>query len=88
MKTEGLSFAHDDHFGYLTTCPSNIGTGLKYNVYLKLPNLTKDRRFPTIIKDLHLTMNEIMDPDAEAFKDCIDISNRDRIGKTEVCFDL
>ncbi|CAF0952148.1 unnamed protein product [Adineta ricciae] len=84
MKTEGISFAHDDHFGYLTTCPSNIGTGLKYNVYLKLPNLTKDRRFPTIIKDLHLTMNEIMDPDAEAFKDCIDVSNQDRIGKTEI----
>jgi len=29
-------------------------------------------------------MEEIMDPDPEAFKDCLDISNRDRIGKTEV----
>ncbi len=85
MKNEDTSFAHDDHFGYLTTCPANIGTGLKYNVFLKLTNLTKDMRLPTIIKDLNLTMDEIMDPDPGAFKDCIDISNRDRIGKTEVC---
>jgi len=84
MKNEEITFSHDDHFGYLTTCPANIGTGLKYNVFLKLPNLTKDMRLPTIIKDLNLTMEEIMDPDPEAFKDCLDISNRDRIGKTEV----
>ncbi|CAF3834862.1 unnamed protein product, partial [Rotaria magnacalcarata] len=84
MKDEGVSFAHDDHFGYLTTCPANIGTGLKINVYIKLPLLTKDFRLPTIIKDLKLTMEEIMDPDTEGFKDCIDISNRDRIGKTEI----
>ncbi|CAF4202753.1 unnamed protein product, partial [Rotaria sp. Silwood2] len=84
MKNEGISFANDDHFGYLTTCPANIGTGLKINVYLKLPLLTKDLRLPTIIKDLNLTMDEIMDPDVEGFKDCIDISNRDRIGKTEI----
>lgn len=86
MKTEGISFAHDDHFGYLTTCPASIGTGLKYNVFLKLPNLTKDMRLPTLIRDLNLTVSEIMDPDPGAFKDCIDISNRDRIGKTEVRF--
>ncbi|UJR13748.1 hypothetical protein I4U23_000758 [Adineta vaga] len=84
MKNEGISFAHDDHFGYLTTCPASIGTGLKYNVFLKLPHLTKDKRFPTIIKDLNLTMNEIMDPAFDTFKDCIDVSNRDRIGKTEI----
>lgn len=88
MKTEGISFAHDDHFGYLTTCPANIGTGLKYNVFLKLPNLTKDMRLPTLVRELNLTMNEIMDPDPSVFKDCIDISNRDRIGKTEVSFRL
>ena len=79
-----MSFAHDDHFGYLTTCPVNIGTGLKYNIFLKLPQLTKDMRLPALMKDLHLKMEEIMDPDAETFKDCIDVSNLDRIGKTEV----
>jgi len=86
MKNEDISFAHDDHFGYLTTCPANIGTGLKYNIFLKLPHLTKDMRLPTIVKNLNLTMDEIMDPDPGVFKDCIDISNYHRIGKTEVCF--
>lgn len=86
MKSNGLSFAHDEHFGYLTTCPANIGTGLKYNVFLKLPHLTKDLRLAALMKDLHLKMEEIMDPDTDGFKDCIDVSNIDRIGKTEVRF--
>ena len=85
LKSDGVSFAHDDHYGYLTTSPANIGTGLKYNIFVKLPNLAKDMRLATIMRGLNLNMEEIMDPDAEAFKDCIDVSNRDRIGKTEVC---
>ena len=79
MKDENVDFAHDDHFGYLTTSPVNIGTGLKYNIYLKLPLLTKDTRLATLIKNLNLIM---IDQSSE----CIDISNRDRIGKTEVRF--
>lgn len=32
-------FAHDDHLGYITTCPSNLGTGLRASVHIKLPKL-------------------------------------------------
>ncbi|CAF1123476.1 unnamed protein product [Didymodactylos carnosus] len=84
MNSNDLAFAHDDHFGFLTTCPVNIGTGLKYNIYLKLPNLAKDIRLPTIIKELNLNMEEIIGLDDKVSDDCIDISNKDRIGKTEV----
>ena len=84
MKQDDVSFAHDDHFGYLTTCPANIGTGLKYNVFVKLPLLSQHNQLAGIMKTLNLRMDEIMDPDVETFKDCLDISNIDRIGKTEV----
>ncbi len=34
---EKLSFAYDSEFGYLTECPTNIGTGLRASVMLHLP---------------------------------------------------
>ena len=32
-------FARDDHLGYITSCPSNLGTGLRASVHIKLPKL-------------------------------------------------
>ena len=39
---EGISFATSTKYGYVTSCPSNLGTGMRASVHLKLPNLTKD----------------------------------------------
>jgi len=38
----GIAFARDDQYGYVTSCPSNLGTGMRASVHVKLPNLTKD----------------------------------------------
>ena len=32
-------FSHDEQFGYITSCPTNIGTGLRASVHIALPNL-------------------------------------------------
>jgi len=32
-------FAHDDHLGYITSCPTNLGTGMRASVHIKLPKL-------------------------------------------------
>jgi len=34
-------FANTDHFGYIATCPTNMGTGLRASVHIKLPKLAK-----------------------------------------------
>ena len=34
-------FAHDDHLGYITSCPTNLGTALRGSVHIKLPHLGK-----------------------------------------------
>ena len=34
-------FAHDDHLGYITSCPTNCGTALRASVHIKLPLLGK-----------------------------------------------
>jgi len=38
----GLSFAHSEKYGYVTSCPSNLGTGMRASVHVKIPNLTAD----------------------------------------------
>lgn len=39
--SECVPFAYDDAFGYLTACPTNLGTGLRASVMLFLPALTR-----------------------------------------------
>merc|ERR1719384_2741180 len=38
----GVKFARSDKYGYVTSCPSNLGTGMRASVHVKLPNLTSD----------------------------------------------
>ncbi|ERG67239.1 MULTISPECIES: protein arginine kinase [Exiguobacterium] len=49
---ESLPYAFDEQLGYLTTCPSNIGTGLRASVMLHLPGLTLTGRITPILKEL------------------------------------
>merc|ERR1719172_577587 len=39
---EGVDFAKDDTYGYVTSCPTNLGTGMRASVHVKIPNLTSD----------------------------------------------
>ena len=39
---EGIEFAKDDKYGYITSCPSNLGTGMRASVHVKIPKLTSD----------------------------------------------
>eukprot|EP00512_Aurantiochytrium_limacinum_P005172 CAMPEP_0171497014 /NCGR_PEP_ID=MMETSP0958-20121227/7027_1 /TAXON_ID=87120 /ORGANISM="Aurantiochytrium limacinum, Strain ATCCMYA-1381" /LENGTH=412 /DNA_ID=CAMNT_0012031191 /DNA_START=119 /DNA_END=1357 /DNA_ORIENTATION=+ len=38
---DGIEFAKGE-YGYVTSCPSNLGTGMRASVHIKIPNLTKD----------------------------------------------
>jgi creatine kinase len=39
---DGINFAKSDKYGYITSCPSNLGTGMRASVHVKVPNLTSD----------------------------------------------
>jgi len=39
---DGIKFARSENYGYITSCPSNLGTGMRASVHIKIPNLTKD----------------------------------------------
>lgn len=40
-SVDGIAFATHPNFGYVTSCPSNLGTGMRASVHIKCPNLTK-----------------------------------------------
>lgn len=44
----------NEHLGYILTCPSNLGTGLRAGVHVKLPNLSKHEMFGEVLKRLRL----------------------------------
>mmetsp|Transcript_16271 Transcript_16271/g.19276 ORF Transcript_16271/g.19276 Transcript_16271/m.19276 type:complete len:418 (+) Transcript_16271:118-1371(+) len=41
-KIDGIEFAKDERYGYITSCPSNLGTGMRASVHIRIPNLTAD----------------------------------------------
>lgn len=38
-----VKFARDDHLGYITSCPTNLGTAMRASVHIKLPKLMADK---------------------------------------------
>merc|ERR1719259_737779 len=40
LKKEGYDFMHNDHLGWVLTCPSNLGTGLRAGAMVKVPHVS------------------------------------------------
>lgn len=49
MKESGKEFMWNDHLGFILTCPSNLGTGIRAGVHVKLPSLAKHGKFNDIL---------------------------------------
>ena len=79
IEQGGNEFAYNDHHGYIANCPSNIGTGVRASVHIKLPQFGANARFDEALTKLRLSKN-VVDAEAGVF----DISNSDRIGFSEV----
>ncbi len=84
IKGAGKEFMWNEHLGFVLTCPSNLGTGLRAGVHVKLPKLCTDPRFPGILKALRLQKRGTGGVDTEATGGTFDISNMDRLGFSEV----
>merc|ERR1712151_573454 len=81
VKAEGYDFMHNDHLGYILTCPSNLGTGLRASIMVKVPLLSKREDFKKILGDMKLQARGGAGVDsAENPEGIFDISNADRIG--------
>ena len=84
IKKDGKEFMWNEHLGFILTCPSNLGTGLRAGVHLKIPLLSKHDKFASILKNLRLQKRGTGGVDTAATDGTFDISNSDRLGFSEV----
>jgi len=83
MKTMGYEYMYSDHLGYLLTCPSNFGTGIRAGVHIKIPLLSKHEKFGEILAKLRLQKRGTGGVDKMDDSGWFDISNNDRLGFSE-----
>lgn len=83
---EKYPYAFDERFGYLTACPTNVGTGLRASVMLHLPALTisgKIRRLIRSIIQLGYSVRGLYGEGSEALGNIYQISNQRTMGTSE-----
>ena len=80
-----IKFAFSEHLGYITSCPTNLGTAMRASVHIALPKLVKDmERFKTITDKHHLQIRGVHGEHSQSEGGIYDISNKRRLGITEV----
>lgn len=83
---ERVEFAYDRRFGFLTACPTNVGTGIRVSVMLHLPalKLTKEiERVARAARDMRLAVRGMHGEGTDAVGDLYQLSNQTTLGKTE-----
>src|SRR2546421_6351035 len=81
-----LDFAFHARFGYLTACPTNVGTGIRVSVMLHLPALKLTGEIEKVFraaKELKLAVRGLYGEGTEATGDFYQISNQTTLGKSE-----
>jgi len=84
LKAEGYDFMHDKNLGWVLTCPSNLGTGLRAGTMVKLPKLSARSDWKQLISCMGLQVRGTGGVDTASTGGTWDVSNADRIGKGEV----
>jgi len=81
-----LEYAFDEHYGYLTACPTNVGTGLRVSVMLHLPALIMTRQINRLLGALSqvgLAVRGLYGEGSEIVGNLVQISNQVTLGHSE-----
>ncbi|KGM93897.1 protein arginine kinase [Clostridium botulinum] len=81
-----LDYAFDEKLGYITSCPTNIGTGLRASVMIHLPILTLNKEIVRIlngITQVGMTIRGLYGEGSRAYGNLYQISNQITLGRTE-----
>ncbi len=82
----GLTYAFSPRFGYLTACPTNVGTGMRASVMLHLPALAFSRHIQKVFQAVHtmsLAVRGLFGEGTEPMGDLYQISNQVTLGRPE-----
>lgn len=83
---KNLDVAYSKKFGYLTACPTNLGTGLRASVMMFLPALTEGGKISALVREveeLGLTVRGVYGEGSRAEGFTYQISNEITLGVTE-----
>ncbi len=81
-----LPFAFHPEFGYLTSCPTNVGTGLRASVLIHLPGLVLTKEITKVLQSLSqvgLTYRGLYGEGSEVVGNFFQLSNQTTLGKSE-----
>lgn len=86
LLEENLDYAFDEKLGYLTACPTNIGTGLRASVMLHLPALSMNNEMNRILNavtQVGMTVRGLFGEGSKAEGDLYQVSNQVTLGLSE-----
>ncbi len=81
-----LSYAFHEKYGYLTACPTNVGTGLRVSVMLHMPALVISKEIEKVFRSLqkiNLAVRGLYGEGSQSHGDFYQISNQVTLGMTE-----
>jgi protein arginine kinase len=81
-----LPFAYHNEFGFLTSCPTNVGSGLRASVFMHLPGLVLTKEIGKVLQGLGqvgLTFRGLYGEGSEVVGNFFQVSNQTTLGKTE-----
>ncbi len=86
IANEVLEFAYHEQFGYLTACPTNVGTGLRASYMVFLPALTSAGKIIKLAEELGqygIALRGIYGEASKSMGSIYQISNQKTLGSTE-----
>lgn len=84
--SHNLDYAYSEKYGFLTACPTNVGTGLRASVMVHLPALTKTgniQKILEIINNFGMNIRGVYGEGTKAYGDMYQVSNKQALGISE-----
>ena len=81
-----VPYAYNDKYGFLTSCPTNVGTGLRASVMVHLPALAKTgniRKVLEVVNNFDMNIRGIYGEGSKSSGDIYQISNKQSLGISE-----
>ena len=82
-----VEFAYSERFGYLTACPTNLGTGMRASVLIHLPGLVHGKEINKLLdslRQLHHSIRGLYGEGSDVMGNFFQLSNSATLGTTEV----
>ncbi|MFA5524349.1 MAG: protein arginine kinase [Tissierellales bacterium] len=86
LLESNLRYAFDERFGYMTCCPTNVGTGLRASVMVHLPGLVLTGYINQVLQavsKIGLTVRGLYGEGSSALGNLFQISNQTTVGESE-----